>query len=122
MKLDYLKEISESINDFEDFILTGWMLTPNLKVRVNEIEMKPDEYTEADLFRIQLEFHGEHYEATLTKKRLNGDFPCFAMIESFSESNLMSSLVELIEDEFWEHIKVLCLRLEQLEILESSAP
>ena len=116
--IENLKEALSKATEPTDIITTQFQVAKDVTINVYELEHnewdEPEEF-EALSFDIHIKFHGEWYRAVLNKKRILEDEPIFAYIESIDEGNLMSSMEEAIEEKFWDHIKLICLRLEELE-------
>lgn len=120
-----INELKEAINKSEnllDFIFTKWKVSENLLLAVREMthnDWSVPEEIEAIDFTVYAVIHGQHYEAVITKKNIIDDKASFSMIQSIESGDLLESLESAIEGDYWEHVKVLCLKFEELEKLDN---
>lgn len=116
--IENLKKALDQVTENLDFKLTWWQLSENLKVSVNDVESNdwdiPENF-EAKNFGLQIQFYDEWYEIGLSKNNIDRNSNSFSYIQSLGRGSLLDSLEIQLEDDYWEHIKLLCIKAEELE-------
>lgn len=120
MKTDYLKKALLDFTDLLEFQLCWFQLNENLKIRAEdcvENDWETPEETIIKQFSFIAIFYGKEYEFSLPKKYIDEDYNGTSYMSG--DGDLMSSLEELLEDDLWEHLKMICTKYAELVLADN---